>query len=683
LLPCIALTALGTKARAQTTRVVVEGRAESLVGVADTATSGHVGRGDLERRPLLRVGEVLESVPGVIITQHSGAGKGNQLFLRGFNLDHGTDLRTTVAGIPVNLPSHGHGQGYTDLNFMIPELIEEVRYRKGPFLARDGDFSAAGAVEIDYVRTLSHGLAQVEAGGFGHTRALFANSYRAAGGNLLAAVEGRHSDGPWDVPDDYDRINGVLRWSTGGEDDGNDRDGGVSFTAMGYDGTWNATDHVARRAIDAGAIGRFGTLDPTSGGESSRYSVHGAWWRKNATSATRMSAYGLAYDLDLFSNFTYFLADDVAGDQIEQTDRRFTFGLDLEHELFGGLGSLPMENALGVQLRSDFITNGLHRSQRRQRTATVRRDDIDEHMASLWGENRIQWADKVRTIAGVRGDAVFMDVDSDLAANSGHADDVLVSPKAGVVFGPWADTELYVNGGFGFHSNDARGATLRDDPTTPAPDDGTRLEPLVQSQGAEVGVRTTVVPGLHSTLAAFVLESDSELVFAGDAGTTEASRASRRYGVEWTNAYAPLPWLSLDADLTWTHARFRGEAPEGDHIPGAPETVVAAGVTAHSDRLFASLRTRYFGPRPLVEDDSVRSRVSWLLNLRLGARVDEHTTAAVDVLNLLNEKDNDIEYFYPSRLLGEAPGPDDGGYNDVHLHPVEPFTVRVTVSTRF
>jgi hypothetical protein len=662
---------------AQANHVVVEGRAESLIGVADTATGGQVGQADLAMRPLGRVGELLEAVPGVIITQHSGAGKGNQLFLRGFNLDHGTDLRTTVAGIPVNLPSHGHGQGYTDLNFMIPELVEEIRYRKGPYLARDGDFSSAGAVEIDYVRKLERGLAQIEVGSFGHRRGLFAQSYQLDGGDLLLAVEGRHGDGPWDVPDDYDRINGVARYARG------DEQRGYSVMAMGYSGTWTATDHVARRAIERGEIGRFGSLDPTSGGDSSRYSMHAQWWQQDQRGATRASAWALASDLDLFSNFTYFLVDEVAGDQIEQTDRRYVFGLDGEQQWFGDLAGLDLDSTVGAQLRSDFISNGLHSSAARRRAGTVRRDTIRQHMLSLWAENRVQWASKVRSVVGLRGDAVLMDVASDRAANSDDRADAIVSPKAGLVFGPFADTEFYLNAGYGFHSNDARGATLRDDPTTPDPDDGVRVNPLVRSRGAEVGLRTTCLPGLHSSLAGFVLDLDSELVFVGDAGNTEAARGSRRYGVEWTNAYAPAEWISLDADLTWTHARFRGDDPGGQHIPGAIDTVVAAGLTLRSERFFGTLRTRYFGPRSLIEDNSVRSRVSWLLNLRLGAHVGAQTTVMLDVINLLDEKDHDIEYFYASRLAGEAPGPDDGGYNDVHLHPVEPFSLRFAVQTRF
>jgi hypothetical protein len=663
--------------RGQDHRVVVEAGGQGLLGVADAASAGVVDAATLARRPLRRVGEVLEAVPGVVVTQHSGAGKGNQMFLRGFDLDHGTDLRTTVAGIPANLPSHAHGQGYTDLAFVIPELIEAVRYRKGPYSARDGDFASAGAIDVDYVRRLDCDLALAEAGSFGATRALFAHSRELGGGDLLLAVEGRHDDGPWHVPDDYDRVNGVLRWSRG------DDAAGCMLTAMGHDGRWTATDQIAARAVARGDVARFGTHDPTSGGSTGRYSLHGTWWHAGDAAATRAAGYAQLYDLDLFSNFTYALADPVNGDQIEQTDRRATFGLDLEQQWFGSIGGLQAEHGAGLGLRSDRVRTGLHGASRRARGATVRRDSITEHQASLWVESRLQWAPKVRSVAGLRADAVWMDVDSDLAANSGDRADARLSPKLGLAVGPWAGCEVHANAGFGFHSNDARGATQRDDPTTAAPLDGMRVDPLVRSRGAELGLRTAPRPGLHGTLAAFVLDLDSELVFAGDAGTTEASGASRRLGIESTASWAATPWLSLDGEVAWTRARFRGAPPGNDRIPGAVETLVAGGVTVHAGPWFGSLRTRYVGPRPLVEDDSVRSRVLWLWNLRLGGRLAERTTLTLDVLNLLDEQDADIEYFYASRLPGEPPGPDDGGHADVHFHPVEPFTVRLTLQSRF
>ncbi len=676
--PALAIVfTLAMKTAAQDHRVVVEGATGDNTVATDTASSGSIDAADLQRRPLARVADLLEAVPGLAVTQHSGGGKGNQMYLRGFDLDHGTDLRTTVAGIPVNLPSHAHGQGYTDLGFLIPELVQRVDFRKGPYVARDGDFASAGAIDIDYVRRLDRGIAQVEVGAFGHGRALVAWSVPWAKGDLLLGLEGRHADGPFTVGDDHDRGNAVLRWSRGDEAEG------ASLTLLAHDGEWRATDQIPARAVARGELGRFDTLDGSDGGSTRQVALHGAWWRERDEAASRAAVWARGYEFDLFSNFTYALADPVAGDQIEQTDRRVAIGGDVEQRWFGALDGVPVEHALGIQVRSDLARVGLHRTQARRRIGTVRQDDVGVHQLGVFGEQRVQWTDRVRTTLGLRGDAVAMDVDSDLAANSGDRTGALLSPRFGVALRAADGIDLFANAGFGFHSNDSRGATLRDDPTTAAPGDGARVRPLVRSRGAEVGVRAEVAPGFHNTLTAFVLDTDSELVFAGDAGTTEAGPAARRAGFEWSGRYAASDCLDLDAEATWTRARARSVAPGRDAIVGAIETQASAGLTAHGDVFFASLRTRYVGPRPLTEDGSVRSRVAWRVDLRLGARIDERTTITLDALNLLDEADADVEYAYASRRFGEPSGPDDGGYADVHFHPAEPFALRLAVTTRF
>jgi outer membrane receptor protein involved in Fe transport len=283
----------------------------------------------------------------------------------------------------------------------------------------------------------------------------------------------------------------------------------------------------------------------------------------------------------------------------------------------------------------------------------------------------------MRSVLGLREDVFVFNVNSDIAANSGDKTASIFSPKLSFIFGPWASTELYLNGGFGFHSNDARGTTITVDPKTGDP--ALQVDPLVQSKGAEIGVRSTWVPGLNSTLAFWYLTLDSELLFVGDAGITEPSRASRRYGVEWTNFYKPLPWLSLDFDIAYSHARFTEDDPAGNHIPGAIETTIATGMAIEvPNGLFGSLRTRYFGPRPLIEDNSVRSKVTTLVNLEAGYKY-KNLRAQIDVLNLLNSHQHDIDYLYVSRLPGEPPG----GVADIHFHPVEPRTVRFYLTYRF
>jgi outer membrane receptor protein involved in Fe transport len=657
--------------------IVVFGRETDLVGEARSATEGYVAGDALDVRPLLRPGAVLETVPGIVVTQHSGAGKANQFFLRGFNLDHGTDLAIRVAGVPNNLPSHGHGQGYNDLSPLLPELVDHVQFAKGPYNAAAGDFATAGHVELDYVDRLESGLALFEAGRFGRARALVADSIEMGSGTLLFGIESAQDDGPWDVEEDFAKLSGILRWSRG------DRSAGSRVTFLGYDADWAATDHVARRAIDSGLIDRFGSLDPTSGGESSRHTLVGEWWGGSSFDEWRVRAYTFRYDLDLYSNFTYFLADPGQGDQILQEDRRWVQGLEAERSWEIDTDRRPSTLRVGMQLRNDVVDNALRNASARVVSGTVRSDEIVQTSLGAYGDVETRWTGTFRTYAGVRGDIYRFDVDSDLDANDGTETDSIVSPKLGLVLGPWGKTELYLEGGYGFHSNDARGVTLRDDPTTPALLDGTSVEPLVRQRGAELGIRTGAIDGLQSTLSLWYLESDSELLFVGDAGNTEPSGATERFGVEWTNVLAVRDWLELDLDAALSRARFV-EAGDDDHVPGAIESVVAFGATVKDEGgHFVSLRGRYFGPRDLIEDGSVQSSSSFLVDAQAGWRFSEDWQLRLSVYNLFDREVSDIEYYYPSRLAGEPPGPDDGGYNDVHFHPALPLTFLVGLMARF
>jgi len=653
----------------------VENPAENLVGIAQSASQGAITARQLEERPLMREGEVLETVPGVIVTQHSGEGKANQYFLRGFNLDHGTDFATTVAGLPINLPTHAHGQGYTDLNFLIPELVTGVQFSKGPYYADQGDFATAGSSNINYANVLDKPIAHVEAGGEGFARAVFAASPSVGSGHLVAAIEAAHNDGPWDHPDDYRKINGVLRYSRG------DAVNGLSLTALGYRGTWNSTDQVALRAIDGGLIGRFGAIDPSDGGDTYRYGGIVDWQRAGSggESSTRVTGYAVAYSLDLFSDFTYFLNDPVHGDQIEQADRRATYGGRVTHRRASRWGDRAVQNTVGVQLRTDDIMNvALYHTEARVRLQTESQASVVETEGGVFAQNEVEWTPWLRTMAGLRADAAWFTVNDALdARNSGRSNASLVSPKGGVTFGPWRGTEFYVNAGTGFHSNDARGTTIADNPDgTPA----NRVTPLVRAKGAEVGVRTVVLPHLQTTLSVWTLDLASELVFSGDEGTTEASRPSARRGVEFANYYSPRRWLVFDADVSWSRARFTQHDPIGDYVPEAVGTVVSAGATIDGyKRMFGSLRWRYFGPRALIEDDSVRSNATSLVNLQAGYTIGGHAKLAVDVFNLFNAADSDIDYFYVSRLPGE---PLDG-VADIHTHPTLPRTARATLIISF
>ena len=632
----------------------------------------------LLERPIMRPAEVLEAAPGLIITQHSGEGKANQYFLRGFNLDHGTDLSINVDGMPVNMPTHGHGQGYADLNFLIPELISTMQVRKGPYFAQEGDFSSAGAVHLNYIDKIDRNLWLTSLGSFGYGRGLAIASHQVGQGQVLFAGEASAYNGPWDTPDRLRKLNTVMRYSQGTADNG------FSVTGMAYVNRWNSTDQVAERAVTSGLIGRFGTLDPTDGGNANRFSLSGRWEQSGKDSATRANAYVINSSLNLYNNFTYFLNDQTNGDQFRQSDRRTILGGQASHTFKGDVGGRPMETEVGFQTRHDRISVGLEDTVARQTWNVVRSDFVRQTSGAVYVENRFKLTEWFRTSLGLRGDTYLVDVNSNIAANSGKATDSIVSPKFGIVFGPWSKTEFFFNAGRGFHSNDARGVTISVDPRTGGSADKVPL--LVRAQGAEVGMRSQMLEGFDSSITIFGLDYKSEILFVGDAGTTEPSRPSRRYGVEWANHYKHASWLSFDVDLTWSHARFT--APDasdpaiGSFVPGAPTMIAAAGFTIGDDNKgwFGGARLRFFGPRPLDEERSISSKATTLVNGRVGYAFDNGMKLQLDALNLLNVKAEQIAYAYESRLSTEPAG---SSTYDRHLHPVEPCAVRLTLSGRF
>ncbi|MDR7332893.1 TonB-dependent receptor domain-containing protein [Roseateles asaccharophilus] len=685
LLAAAALAALTGAASAQTValqRVEVVGRHyDNAVGSSDAASQGSVRAELIASRPVLRTGELLEFVPGLIVTQHSGDGKANQYFLRGFNLDHGTDFATTVIGLPVNMPSHAHGQGYADLNFLIPELVTRIDYRKGPYFARNGDFSAAGSADIDYQRRLAAPFAQLTLGEGRYRRALAAGSAGVGAGlQLLGAFEALGNDGPWRLPEDLRKRNAVLSLSGGDPAQGGDS---WRVALMDYRARWTATDQVPQRLIAADSFngrpfGRFDAIDTSDGGDTRRTSLSAEWQGDVDGRVTRVAAYALHYQLSLFSNFTYALERPDTGDQFSQQDDRDVWGLSASHALPLQLAGRPARAELGVQVRHDRARVGLFDTQARAVIGTTRDDRVRETLAGAWGELGVEWTPWLRSIVGARADTARFQVDSlSNAANSGRARQTLVSPKASLVLGPWRRTELFVNAGQGFHSNDARGVTARVDPRSGDPVDA--VPGLVKARGLELGLRSEIVPGLQTSLALWRLAFDSELVYVGDAGATEANRPSRRHGVEWNNRFVPRPWLLIDADLAWTRARFADADPAGNRIPNAVDRVASLGVTLRElGPWSASLQWRYLGSAPLIEDGSVRSRASLTTNLRVSRRFGTRTELTLDVFNLADRRVNDIEYFYESRLPGEA-----AAVADRHLHPAEPRTLRVALRHDF
>lgn len=437
-------------------RIVVVGREDDLIGYATTSSEGTIGASELEKRPYARRGELLEAVPGVIITQHSGEAKANQYFLRGFNLDHGTDFALSVDDMPINLRTHAHGQGYADLNFIIPELVRGIDYSKGPFFAEVGDFSSAGAARFQLFSELPHGIATISIGENNFYRLVLADSVKSGPGILTAAFEFGHYDGPFAVNQNGNRYNFFLRYAWG------DAENKFSLTLMAYHGHAHSPDQVPQRAIDDGLIPRLGAIDFTDALISDRESVSFDWLHSDPGGTTHLAAYLIYYHLDIFSNFTFFLDDPVNGDQFEQFDRRVILGGTLTHtwdtEIFGR----DLTETVGLQVRNDFIPEvALFKTREKNRVSTVRDDSVVESSIALFQRNEIKWTPWFRSIFGLRGDLYFFHVESDTPANSGDVVDGIVSPKLNLIFGPWAKTEFYLNAGTGLHSNDARGTTIK------------------------------------------------------------------------------------------------------------------------------------------------------------------------------------------------------------------------------
>lgn len=644
--------------------VQVESGIDRPIGIAESANQGTVTARQLENRPRPRTGELLEAVPGVIVTQHSSDGKANQYFARGFNLDHGTDFRTSVLGMPVNMPTHAHGQGYSDLNFLIPELIDTIQYKKGTYYAEEGDFSAAGAAAFDYVRKLERGLASIELGSNRYRRAVLANSTGAGAGTLLYAVEAVGHDGPWEVPEKYHRFNGVLSWNVrAGVDE-------LRMAAMTLQSSWRATDQVPRRALAAGIVGRYGSLDPSDGGDTARSSLSADWTRRYADGALRANAYLVRSGLNLFSNFSFFKDDALNGDQFNQAEKRVLGGINTDRSWQHKLGRFPSETTLGLQLRQDRLSPvGLYTSVGRQRLATTREDDVVESSAGLFASSTTRWTPWFRTVAGLRNDRYRFRVDSSKPADSGTVDASITSPKFSAIFTPAERVELYLNWGRGFHSNDARGVTSAVNPSTP----------LVRAAGREAGLRLDgLLRGLQTTMSLWELDLASELVFVGDAGTTQAGRPSKRRGVELGNVYKIAQAWTVDLDLAWSRARFADGDPAGPFIPGAVARTASFGITADLGRWSGGLRLRHVGPRALVEDNSVRSPSSTLLNGKLAYAAGRNVKLTLELLNLLNRQVSDIDYYYESQLRTETVP-----VADIHTHPGESRAVRAGLVVRF
>jgi hypothetical protein len=678
--------------------------------VPSAASQMTVSGQDLNNRPVARPGEILEAAPGLAVVMHADGGKANQYYLRGYNLDHGTDLAIFVDDMPINLPTHAHGQGYADLNWLMPETVSSFDIRKGPYFADVGDFATAGTLAVNLRDSVDQKIVEATTGSFGYERLFTVGSGKFADGSLLYAGEVNTYNGPWTTPDDMLKLSGLLRYSQGTATDG------LSVSAMAYDNTWTSTDQIPLRAITEGLIGPYGELDPTDGGDTDRFSLSARTAQSTADGSWRANAYLVKYDLDLFNNYTWFLTNPVDGDQFHQHDNRIYGGAGASRTIEGTVFNLPAETTYGFQSRYDDINLSLSDTFQRQFLSATLNDHVNEGNAGIYAENTVHWTDWMRTTVGWRGDYYSASVDSILQqANSGNTQAAIGSPKFRMVFGPFAATEFFIGAGMGYHSNDARSTTATEMPGDPSEGQG-ESPLLVRARGAEVGIRTRIVPGLDSSVSLFYLHQDSELFFDGDTGETTAGRPSQRTGIEFTNDYRPASWLHVDADLALTRARFLGydQAQEaiyqslagypqaqfgnapGNYVYNAPWMVASAGVTlGEATGWFGDLRWRYISSRPLTEDGVFQSAPLSIFNGQIGYRFDNGWRIQLDGLNLLNAHSDQATYAYGSLLKTDnlfamcnsgAPPPAavcQNGVMDYVLHPIEPLAVRLTVAATF
>ncbi|WP_338365559.1 TonB-dependent receptor [uncultured Pseudoalteromonas sp.] len=648
--------------------ITVYGHRDGLIGNSISASSGIIGQGEIQQRPMLRSAEMLELIPGMAVTQHSGSGKANQYFIRGFNLDHGTDFATSIEGMPINMRSHGHGQGYTDLNFIIPEAISTINYQKGSYSASQGDFSSAGSAQFKLADDLKHQQIELAIGEDNYNRAVVLGSTNLTTGKLIAAAEWQGYDGPWeDINENVNKKNALLRYV------GKAFNGDLSISAMAYDNAWNSADQIPQRAVTQGIINKLGSLDTTLGGSSSRYSLSTNW----QSEYVKASAYLINYDLNLYSNFSYFLNDPINGDQFNQQDSRTIYGTNVSYQFDTQTLAINMQHTAGIELRHDDIGNvGLYNTKAREQLNTIRQDTLKQTSYSSFWESKFLLTPKFEATAGVRYDYFNSNVTSNTNANSGKANDDLVSLKASLNYRFNSVLATYANWGQSFHSNDARGSTISIDPITGEPVN--KVDLLVKSEGAEIGLRFADEQKFNISAALWWLTLDSELLFVGDAGNTEPSDASKRYGLEMSAYYWINDKFSIDLETSFTHSRLDIN-DENNYIEGAVPVVASTGLNWHiSEQWQSSIRVRHIGKRTLADDGDKRSNPLTVVNSAISYK-QTHWKIDLELLNLFNSTDHDIDYYYASRLPGEPAQ----GVEDNHFHPIEPRTARLTISLLF
>jgi outer membrane receptor protein involved in Fe transport len=630
--------------------VVVFARGEAMIGKADAASEGAVGGADLSVRPLLRVAELLEAVPGLIAVQHSGSGKANQYFLRGFNLDHGTDFTTLIDDVPMNMRTHGHGQGYLDVNGLIPEVIDRIDYRKGTYRADIGDFSMAGSSFMTTIRDVTPFIA-LEDGDYGWQRAAAGTSVDVGEGKLMGIAQWKTYDGPWELPEDLQH---QSMWAKYARPLGSST---LELSLSGYHAEWRPTEQIPERAIGTSVCeDAFCSLDLTATGETLRWigaaRLLGDGWRA--------SLWAQYYDWNMLSNATYDF-------QINQFDRRWIGGGRFQRDL---QLSDTLALSAGVETRYDDIGNvGLQHTEAGHVLEDISRVAVTEGSVGAYSEAQWEPLDRLRVTAGLRADYFDFDVRARMPGlDEGSASDSVVSPKIAAAYRINPNVELYANWGRGFHSNDARGVV---NTVTP-------VQGLSKGEGEEVGARFEF-GAFNVTTTYWWLSLDSELKFVGDSNSVEPGSATDRRGYEVVAFWRPLSWVAIDAVWTGSHARYV-DSPDSSYVAGAVENAGELGVSLVQNVWEASLRVRYLGKYPLLEDNSIRADAETGVNLRAAWKPGRFTVYA-ELLNILDEDGKDIVYFYGANVAGlDPPGEQVEGRVS---RAEEPRTLRVGVKYTF
>ena len=671
--------------------ILVTADRPSLLGSADTASDGSVSAEELDLRPAYRVGQLLESVPGLVVTTHSGEGKAAQYLLRGFNLDHGTDFANFVDDMPVNRPTNAHGQGYSDLNFILPQLLDGIDYSKGPYYAATGDFGAVGAGRMRLADEIPDQIS-TSVGTLGDED-IFAGGTRhfADGGRLLAAADVSHLDGPYDPPENYRRITLASRYSQGSAADG------YSVTALYYKGQGRNDTDQPLRAIEGGLIGRYGLLDTSDGNSAERWSLSGHFASRTQDWTLVANAYVIHSDMMLWNDFTHFLFDPVNGDQEQQDETRLTLGGGVSANRALTWGNIEADTVIGLQERFDDLYvdrrhthdrmvlgycndgNGEYSVGDYACTADrIRLSDTAPYIAQT-----VHWLSWLRSDVGVREEYYAAHDSSLLTSFAKGASEWLTQPKGSLAVGPWMDTEFYVSAGKGFHSDDARGVLGA------APQGGTQLAVghaplLARAYGEEAGLRSAPLPGLQIALALFREDFASELMYQQDLGQDQATAPSRREGYDLAATYRPTDWLAATADWAAASARyFKNRAAlageygivGGTHIANAPAYVASAGLQI--DNLgpwFGGIQERILGPYPLTDGPANPHSPGYReTNAEVGYRLRDDLKARLSVFNLLNSKAYSMEYYYTT-AIGGAP------QADYQVHPLEPLSARLSLT---